>query len=126
MSIRQMRENRGWSMEEVDLRVGIAPQMQHRIESGRIADCPIEVLQKYADLFEVSILEIGRQCGLVTIRDMDEFEMMFKNAHLLTDAQRLALQSAIDLITQTGLSPTREWALEKVSGQRVYLIGDFL
>ncbi len=56
--------------------------------------------------------------------DMDEYEAVFKNAHLLTDEQRLILQKAIDLITQTGLSPTKEWALEKVLGRSVYLIGE--
>ena len=123
MSIRQMRENRGWSMEEVDLRIGIPPYMQHRMENGRLEECPIELLRKYAELFDVSVFEIGRQCGLITLDDMDMFEMTFKNAHLLTDAQRLALQNAVDLITHTGLSPTKEWALEKVSGQAVYLLG---
>lgn len=119
-----MRENRGWDMEYIDMMAGIPLNMQHRMESGRISECTVDVLRRYADMFEVSILEIARQCGLVTMDDMDEYEAVFKNAHLLTDAQKLALQNAIDLITQTGLSPTKEWALEKVSGKSVYLIGE--
>ena len=34
------------------------------------------------------------------------------------------IQNAIDLITQMGLSLTKEWVLEKVSGKSVYLIGE--
>lgn len=52
--IKKLREVRGWSLEELSRRVGVAKSTLSRYESGQ-REFPINDIGKYADIFNVSV-----------------------------------------------------------------------
>ena len=52
--IKKLRESRGWSLEELSRRIGIAKSTLSRYENGQ-REFPINDIGKYADVFGVSV-----------------------------------------------------------------------
>lgn len=99
--LRENRNRRGLSLKFVCENTGIKDSTLSRIERERNKSVPgAEILQKLAELYGISLVELYFVAGYLNERDISAYKHTFRNVDLLTEEERIHVQEGIDLFTK--------------------------
>ena len=99
--LKQLRENAKMSLKDVYKATGISDSRLNRIERGTNASEPgandIKIL---AHLYGVSLVELFLSAGYLNDEDLSSYKRAFNNVNLLTEDEKISIQTQIDLFTK--------------------------
>lgn len=95
--LKELREASGMSLSEVHKATGLHDSTVSRIERGESLEPPAKNLKKLADLYHGDIIQLYLACGYLTANDLKNYSRCFEGVDLLTDEERSAIQTQINL-----------------------------
>lgn len=99
--LREIRNQRGFSLKFVCKNTGIKDSTLSRIECEKNKSVPnAEILQKLAELYGVSLIDLYCAAGYLSERDISVYKHTFRNVDLLTEKEKTHIQEEIDLFTK--------------------------
>ena len=99
--MRETRNQRGFSLKFVCEKTGIKDSTLSRIERERNKSVPsAEILQKLAELYGVSLIDLYCATGYLNERDISSYRHTFQKVDLLTEKEKMHIQEEIDLFTK--------------------------
>ena len=98
--MRETRNQRGFSLKFVCEKTGIKDSTLSRIEREKNKSVPsAEILQKLAELYGVSLIDLYCATGYLNERDISSYRHTFQKVDLLTEKEKMHIQEEIDLFT---------------------------
>lgn len=89
------------SLKDVYKVTGISDSKLNRIEHGTNASEPgARVLKALAKAYGVSLVELYLSAGYLDSEDVTSYERAFQHVDLLTEDEKLSIQTQIDLFTK--------------------------
>ena len=99
--MRETRNKRGFSLKFVCEKTGIKDSTLSRIEREKNKSVPsAEILQKLAELYGVSLIDLYCATGYLNERDISSYRHTFQKVDLLTEKEKMHIQEEIDLFTK--------------------------
>lgn len=99
--MRETRNQRGFSLKFVCKKTGIKDSTLSRIEREKNKSVPsAEILQKLAELYGVSLIDLYCATGYLNERDISSYRHTFQKVDLLTEKEKMHIQEEIDLFTK--------------------------
>ena len=99
--MRETRNQRGFSLKFVCEKTGIKDSTLSRIEREKNKSVPsAEILQKLAELYGVSFIDLYCATGYLNERDISSYRHTFQKVDLLTEKEKMHIQEEIDLFTK--------------------------
>ena len=99
--MRETRNQRGVSLKFVCEKTGIKDSTLSRIEREKNKSVPsAEILQKLAELYGVSLIDLYCATGYLNERDISSYRHTFQKVDLLTEKETMHIQEEIDLFTK--------------------------
>ena len=99
--MRETRNQRGFSLKFVCEKTGIKDSTLSRIEREKNKSVPsAEILQKLAELYGVSLIDLYCATGYLNERDISSYRHTFQKVDLLTEKEKMHIQEEIDIFTK--------------------------
>lgn len=98
--LKEMRNKCHLSLKDVHEQCGVTDSKLSRLErgEGKLLD-PCE-LKKLAQLYKISIVPLYIMAGYLDESDLSDYQLVFQNANLLNEEERLSIQTQINLFTK--------------------------
>lgn len=99
--LKQLRERAKMSLKDVYKATGISDSRLNRIERGANASEPgVNDIKTLARLYGVSLIELYLSTGYLNDEDVSSYIRVFNNVNLLTEDEKISIQTQIDLFTK--------------------------
>lgn len=98
--LKQSRNNCHLSLKDVHDRCGVTDSKLSRMERGEGKPLDPLELRKLAHLYGIDVISLYIMAGYLDESDLEEYQLVFKNADLLDDEEKQSVQTQIDLLTK--------------------------
>lgn len=98
--LKNARNKCSLSLKDVQGQCGITDSRLSRIERGDGKAPSSLELKELARLYGISLISLYALAGYLEKSDLQEYQLVFQNADLLSDAERQNVQQHIDLLTR--------------------------
>ncbi len=98
--LRNARNDKGFSLKDVQERTGITNSRLSRAEKGDADNIKITELRKLAELYNISLARLCLDAGLLKKSDLEECRSAFTKVDSLDDEDKRHIQSEIDYIVK--------------------------
>ena len=99
--LKNLRVGAKMSLKEVYRATGISDSKLNRIERGTNASEPgASILKALSKVYGISLVELYLSAGYLDDDDVSCYERAFKHVDLLTEDEKLSIQTQIDLFTK--------------------------
>ena len=99
--LKELRIGAKMSLKDVYKATGISDSKLNRIERGTNASEPgASVLKALAKAYGICLVELYLSAGYLDSEDVTSYERAFQHVDLLTEDEKLSIQTQIDLFTK--------------------------
>ena len=98
--LKEARNKCRLSLKDVHDRSGVTDSKLSRMERGEGKPLDPAELKKLAQLYGIGVVPIYIMAGYLDESDLSDYQLVFKNADLLDEEEKLSIQKQIDLLTK--------------------------
>ena len=96
--LRNIREEKGWSLNDVYLNCGITDSRLSKLENNLYDEPSPKLLKKLAECYNISIVDLFIKAGYLSADSLNICPQIFKGIEKLSDDDRKHIQGQIDYI----------------------------